>query len=79
MSPEDRIPRATRALADYFLMGVPNIWLVDPIRRVAYIYGAAGLQPAASLVLTIPGTPIRLDLNDIFLKLDRKIASHKRL
>ena len=79
MSPEDRIPRATRVLADYFLMGVPNIWLVDPIRRVAYIYGAAGLQPAASLVLTIPGTPIRLDLNDIFLKLDRKIASHKRL
>jgi Uma2 family endonuclease len=79
MSPEDRIPRATRVLADYFSMGVPNIWLVDPIRRVAYIYGAGGLQPAASLVLTIPGTPIRLDLNDIFLKLDRKIAAHKRL
>ncbi len=79
MSPEDRIPRATRVLADYSLMGVPNIWLVDPIRRVAYIYNASGLQLAASLVLTVPGTPIRLDLNDIFLKLDRKIASRKRL
>jgi Uma2 family endonuclease len=78
MSPEDRIPRATRVLADYFLMGVPNIWLIDPIRRIAYTYGAAGLQLTA-LVLTVPGTPIRLDLNDIFLKLDKKIASHKRL
>jgi Uma2 family endonuclease len=79
MSPEDRIPRATRVLADYFLMGVPNIWLIDPIRRAAHIYNATGLQPAASLILTVPGTPIRLDLNDIFLKLDQKIASHKRL
>jgi len=79
LSPEDRIPRATRVLADYFLMGVPNIWLVDPIRRTAQIYDANGLHAAASLVLTVPGTPIRLDLNDIFLKLDRKIASHKRL
>jgi Uma2 family endonuclease len=78
MSPEDRIPRATRVLADYFLMGVPNIWLIDPLRRVAYTYDAAGLQPA-SLVLIAPGTPIHLDLNDIFLKLDQKIASHKRL
>ena len=79
MSPEDRIPLAKRVLADYFLMGVPNIWLVDPIRRIAYIYSVTGLQLAASLVLTVPGTPIRLDLNDIFRKLDQKIASHKRL
>lgn len=79
MSPEDRIPRAARVLNDYFLMGVPNIWLVDPIRRMAYIYDTAGLQQAASLILTVPGTPIRLDLNDIFRKLDQKIASRKRL
>jgi Uma2 family endonuclease len=73
-SPEDE----AETLADYLVMGVQSIWLIDPIRRFAYTYGATGLQ-AAPLVLTVPGTPIRLDLNDIFLKLDEKIAAHKRL
>jgi len=54
LSTDDTLPGAVHVLSDYFLMGVPNIWLVDPIRRVAYIYNASGLQPAASLALTVP-------------------------
>jgi Uma2 family endonuclease len=78
LSPGQSPEEEAETLADYFLMGVPNIWLVDRTRRAAHIYTTAGLQPAP-LVLIVPGTPIRLDLNDIFLKLDKKIASHKRL
>jgi Uma2 family endonuclease len=72
MSPEDRVPRAELVLADYFAMGVPNIWLIDPLRRVAYTFGPLGLQKADPANLSVPGTEIRLDLTDAFAKLDRK-------
>jgi Uma2 family endonuclease len=78
MSPEDRIPRAKRVLADYFAMGVPNIWLVDPYKRLAYTYDASGLHPAATTALTVPGTPIHLDLTSAFAHLDKKAAARNR-
>jgi len=33
LSPEDRWSRLTRKLEDYFVMGCPNIWILDPLRR----------------------------------------------
>jgi Uma2 family endonuclease len=30
LSPEDRITRMMRKLADYSAMGIPQIWVVDP-------------------------------------------------
>jgi Uma2 family endonuclease len=44
MSPEDRLPRAKEVLADYFALGVPNIWIIDPIRRSAFTGDASGLS-----------------------------------
>jgi len=70
-SPEQEIP----TLADYLAMGVPNIWLIDPIRRAAYTYGTAGLQEADMTSLTVPGTSIQVDLTPAFARLDRKRAS----
>jgi Uma2 family endonuclease len=75
LSPEDRIARAELVLADYLAMGVPNIWLIDPVRRVAYIYGPAGIQPADLTNLTVPGTPIYIDLTNAFAKLDQKLST----
>jgi len=72
MSPEDRLARAKLVLADYFAMGVPNIWLIDPIRRAAYTFGPSGLQEADLTNLTVPGTPIHIDLTAAFAKLDKK-------
>jgi Uma2 family endonuclease len=72
MSSEDRLPRAQLVLADYFAMGVPNIWLIDPICRVAYTFGAQGLQPASLSTLSVPGTTIHVDLTEAFAQLDRK-------
>jgi Uma2 family endonuclease len=36
LSPEDRWSRLTRKLEDYFAMGCPNIWILDPVRSKAY-------------------------------------------
>jgi Uma2 family endonuclease len=74
LSPEDRTPRAKLVLADYLAMGVPHIWLIDPIRRSAFTFDANGLHDADPTNLTIPNTPIRLDLTPAFTELDRKAA-----
>jgi Uma2 family endonuclease len=78
LSPEDRIPRAELVLADYLAMGVPNIWLIDPMRRIAYTFNATGLHRADAARLSVPGTPIRLDLTEFFAKLDKRIGSRKK-
>jgi Uma2 family endonuclease len=70
LSPEDRLPRAKEVLADYFSMGVPNIWLIDPIRRIAYIFDAKGLREVAPIHLTVPNTSIHLDLTEAFAAID---------
>jgi Uma2 family endonuclease len=74
LSPEDRLTRAQVVLGDYLKMGVPNLWLVDPVRRIAYTFDAKGLHIADTTSLTVPGTPIHLDLTAFFAKLDKKLG-----
>jgi len=74
LSPEDRLSRAKVVLADYLAMGVPNLWLIDPIRRVAYTFDATGLHEADTARLTVPNTPIHLDLTAFFARLDKKLG-----
>jgi Uma2 family endonuclease len=70
MSAEDPLPRVKLVLADYVAMGVKNIWLIDPIRRTAYTFDAAGLHDADPTNLRVPNTPIHLDLTEAFAALD---------
>lgn len=70
LSPEDRISRAKLVLADYLTMGVPNIWLIDPLRRAAFTFDATGLHEADPANLTVANTPIRVDLTEAFAALD---------
>jgi Uma2 family endonuclease len=70
MSPEDRLERAKKVLADYFAMGVPNIWLIDPQCRTAATFSANGLRNAESLQLTTQDGLIHLDVRELFEGLD---------
>lgn len=70
LSPEDRLSRAERVLADYLAMGVPNVWLIDPLRRSAHTFDAAGLHHADPARLAVPNSPILLDLTEPFAALD---------
>jgi Uma2 family endonuclease len=79
LSPEDRIARAEKVLADYFAMGVPNIWLIDPLRRIVYVYNKTGLHPQDPANLYVEGTSIAIDVNQAFAELDKKLANRKRL
>ncbi len=70
LSPEDRLSRAGRGLADYLAMGVENIWLIDPLRRSTHTFDGEGLHHADATNLAVPGTAIRLDLTEPFAALD---------
>jgi len=70
LSPEDRLPRVAKRLDDFLAMGVQNLWIIDPIDRVAYIYSAKGLLKLTTDRLTIENTPIYIDLPTLFASLD---------
>ena len=70
LSPEDRLPRVLVRLGDFWKMGIRNIWVLDPEERVALVYTDGGLRPAEESRLTVPGSPVYLDLDEIFAALD---------
>lgn len=70
LSPEDRLPRVVARLNDFVAMGVPNLWLIDPEERSAFIYTRDGLRLIEETQLTIPNSPIYLDLPEVFSALD---------
>ena len=70
LSPEDRLPRAAKVMDDYARMGVANLWLLDPVDRIGYVYTAGGLLKLTEDRLSIPSSAIYLDLPGLFAGLD---------
>jgi len=70
LSPEDRLPRITKRLDDFAAMGVPNLWIIDLAQRIGYIYTSPDNLRLITERLTIPETPIYLDLPTLFAGLD---------
>ena len=69
-SPEDRIHRMQERIDDYLDMGVEHIWLIDRIARKAWIATSNGTHKPANAEFSIPGTPIRISLAEVFAELD---------
>ena len=70
LSPEDRIHRMQERIVDYLRMEVEHIWLIDPISRNAWIATSDGTHKPANAEFTVPGTPIRISLAEVFAELD---------
>jgi len=71
LSPEDSLRTMQEKAAQYRRFGIENIWIVDPEPRLGYRYTAAGLEEVRTGELSVPGTPIRLVLSEMFAELDR--------
>jgi len=67
----DRFTLTMEKLGDYWRFGVENIWIIDPEPRIAYRYTSAGLEEVRTGELTVPETPIRVALSEMFAELDR--------
>jgi Uma2 family endonuclease len=70
LSPEDRLYRMSERIADYTRMGVAHIWLIDPLSRKAWIATPDGSLTTVHEAFTIPNTPIRVVLAEVFAELD---------
>ena len=71
MSPEDTMRNARTKAAKYLQFGVEHVWVIDPNARVAYRGVGDSLELVRSGELTIPDTPIRIVLADLFAELDK--------
>ena len=64
LSPEDRLPRMRTKCQDYLRMGVPEVWVIDPERKLALI-----LQPNSEAELregTLEFRGIQVSLSALF-------------
>jgi len=70
LAPEDKLAHLLPRLDDLLSMGIPHVWLLDPIERAAFTYTRDGLKLVSTPHLTIPNSPIFLDLPELFAALD---------
>jgi Uma2 family endonuclease len=72
LSREDRWSRLRVKVDDYVAMGVKNTWAFDPILRDAYRCDADGFHKVTTPEIAIAGTPIGLNVAEVFSVLDAK-------
>ncbi len=69
LSPDDSYAETQRRAADYRDMGIENIWLIDPETRTGRI--CKGRDRIAVKRFTVAGSPIYMDLDELFVRLDK--------
>ena len=65
LSPEDRVVRMLRRMDDYLAFGIPNVWLIDPEERRAFIYTSEGSTESKDLILRAKECDIVLALPEV--------------
>jgi Uma2 family endonuclease len=70
MSKGDRLNEMRERVADYVSVGVKDVWVVDPWKRVAYEEKSDGLKEPEDAVLRVTGTAVEISLAEIFRQLD---------
>src|SRR5665213_3715543 len=66
LSPEDRMVRVWERIQDYFEMGVPNVWVIDPETRIAHIASPSGDLHRVNDILRTTGPVLEVLLSEIF-------------
>lgn len=61
VSPDDRHSEIVRKLDDYRDWGVRNLWLIDPVVRRLYVYGADGLSQVPVFALAEFGVTLHIE------------------
>ncbi len=67
LSPEDRMSRVEQRIKDYFEMGVPCVWVLDPETHQAYLATPAeGLREVKSGALQTENPKLKVPLAELF-------------
>jgi Uma2 family endonuclease len=70
LSREDRLARLLKRAADYASIGVPHVWIVDPIEREAFVYRDNALKLIGDGILEAPEIGLTVNLAEIFAAID---------
>ena len=71
LSPEDRFQQVVIRAQEYLRMGVPHVWIIEPESRECWtLSSSGGAVPMMEDAFTIPGTPVRVAIADIFEEID---------
>jgi Uma2 family endonuclease len=65
LSPEDRMSRMQKKVADYLKFGVRYVWVLDPQTREAFAYTVAGMHEVKD-VLRTENPNIEIPLSEVF-------------
>jgi len=71
LSKDDRLRDLRERVDEYLNFGVPNVWILDPVLRKAYVCTQTGFQEPEGGVLEAAGSPIRVPLAEVFAELDQ--------
>jgi len=66
LSKDDTLLSIQDRVDDYLAFGVPNIWVLDPVKRRAYVCSESGFHQPAEGILAIDDHPIQIALKDLF-------------
>lgn len=71
LSREDRMGGIRERVDDYVLMGVENVWVIDPHARRTYVFVAGKFAEFQGDSLRVAGTEIFVAISDLWAELDR--------
>jgi Uma2 family endonuclease len=66
LSKDDTLRSMRERVDDYLNFGVQHVWILDPVTRRAYVGSPTAFQEPEGGILSLPGTPIRIVLADLF-------------
>ena len=70
LSKDDTLRSMQDRIDDYLAFGVPNVWVLDPVARRAYVCSRQGLREPEDGMLRASGTPIEISLPELFREMD---------
>jgi len=70
LSKDDTLRGMQDRVDDYRAFGIPNIWVLDPVKRRAYVCMHGDFREPDNQILEVPGSPIRVPLPELFADLD---------
>ena len=70
LSKDDTLRSMQERVDDYLAFGVPNIWILDPEKRRAYVCTRGDFREPEGGILEVATSPIRISLSELFAELD---------
>jgi len=70
LSKDDSLREMRERVDDYLTFSVPNVWILDPVLRKAYVCTKTGFQEPESGALEVAESAIRIQLSEVFAQLE---------